>query len=253
MKIGIAGVSGRMGQSVVRVVEETDGVSIVAGSVRASTRKDDGAFPLVISARELFASADAVIDFTAPELTVKLAEEAARTGKALISGTTGLTEDQHQKLAACAHKAPILWAANLSVGVALVTALVEEAARCLDDDYDIEIMEMHHRHKKDAPSGTALAFGKAAAEARGNTFDAVATLSREGITGARERGTIGFAALRGGEVIGDHTVMFAGEHERIEIAHKSSSREIYAYGAVRAAKYLHGKPPGLYSMANVIG
>lgn len=253
MKIGIAGVTGRMGQSVVRAVEETDGATIVAGSVRAGTRMIDGAFPLVISARELFEAADVVIDFTTPELTAKLAEEAAKTGKALISGTTGMTAEQHGKLAACAKKAPILWAANLSVGVALVTALVEQAARRLDDAYDIEIVEMHHRHKKDAPSGTALALGKAAAGARGSEFEAVATLSREGITGARERGSIGFATVRGGEVIGDHTVIFAGERERIEIAHKSSSREIYAYGAVRAARFLRGKPPGLYSMADVIG
>lgn len=253
MKIGIAGVTGRMGQSVVQAAEETDGVFVVAGSVRAGTRQNDGTFPLVISARELFEAADAVIDFTAPELTVKLAEEAAQTGKALISGTTGLTAEQHAKLTECAKKAPILWAANLSVGVALVTALVEQAARHLDDGYDIEIVEMHHRHKKDAPSGTALALGKAAAKARGSAFDAVATLSREGITGARERGSIGFASLRGGEVIGDHSVIFAGERERIEIAHKSSSRDIYAYGAVRAARFLRGKPPGLYSMADVVG
>ncbi len=250
MKIGIAGASGRMGCAVAEVAN-AEGIEVAAGSVRAGSHFQAD-FPLVHHVTELVSAADVIIDFTTPGLSADLADEVAKQGKAMVSGTTGLTADQFAALERAAKQVPILWASNLSVGVALVAQLVEQAARQLDDSYDIEVLEMHHRHKKDAPSGTALSLGRAAAAGRGIDFDEQAVLSREGITGEREQGSIGFATLRGGEVIGDHTVMFAGARERIEISHKSSSRDIYAHGALKAARFLHGKAPGLYTMTDLV-
>lgn len=263
MKIGIAGCTGRMGLALIQAVVEAEGVQLAAGSIRPDQPVPDKDFWLgcgvgreqvevVTSAEALFAAADAVIDFTTPAATLALAEQAAASGKPLVSGTTGLLAEQQQELAQFASRAPILWASNMSVGVTLLTALVREVAQKLDPSFDIEIVEMHHRKKVDAPSGTALSLGKAAAEGRGVDFDAMACLSREGQAGARPMGEIGFATLRGGDVVGDHTVIFAGQGERIELTHKSSSRSIYALGALRAARWLHHKPAGLYSMQDVL-
>lgn len=262
MKIGIAGCTGRMGLALIRAVAETEGVTLSAGSIRPDqavpTREFwlgsgvSHAVEIVSTPEALFAAADAVIDFTTPASTLALASQAAITGKPLVIGTTGLTAEQFRELESYAARAPLLWASNMSVGVTLLSELVREVARKLDPEFDIEIVEMHHRNKVDAPSGTALSLGKAAAEGRGVDFDAMACLSREGNTGVRPKGEIGFATLRGGEVIGDHTVIFAGPGERIELTHKSSSRAIYAYGAIRAARWLAGKPHGLYAMRDVL-
>lgn len=262
MRIGIAGCMGRMGVTLIKAVAETEGVQLAGGSIRPDQSLPDKDFWLSNGVREevavatspvaLFECSDAVIDFTSPASTMALAEQAAATGKPLVIGTTGLSEEQFRELGQYANRAPIIWASNMSVGVTLLAGLVREVARKLDPSYDIEIVEMHHRNKVDAPSGTALSLGHAAAEGRGVDFDAMACLSREGMTGARPMGEIGFATLRGGEVIGDHTVIFAGASERIELTHKSSSRSIYAYGAIRAARWLAQKQPGLYSMHDVL-
>lgn len=262
MKIGIAGCTGRMGVELIKAVSAAEGVTLSAGSIRPDQSVPTQDFwtgsgitekvRVVTSAESLFAESDAVIDFTTPSSTLALAEEAAATGKPLVCGTTGLSAEQQRELANFASRAPIVWASNMSVGVTLLAALVREVAKKLDPSFDIEIVEMHHHKKVDAPSGTALSLGHAAAEGRGVDFDAMACLSREGQTGARPMGEIGFATLRGGDVVGDHTVIFAGEGERIELTHKSSSRGIYALGAIRAARWLQGRKPGLYSMQDVL-
>lgn len=199
------------------------------------------------------AASDVLIDFTRPEATLSYLSACAKVGKPIVIGTTGFDEAGKAAIAAAAREIPVVFAPNMSVGVNITLKLIEQAARVLDADYDIEIVEMHHNQKVDAPSGTALKMGEVAAAARGTTLMADGILSREGQTGARRRGTIGFAALRGGDVIGDHTVIFAGGGERIEISHKASTRGNYAKGAVKAAQWLIGKPPGLYDMQDVLG
>jgi 4-hydroxy-tetrahydrodipicolinate reductase len=201
----------------------------------------------------LFKSVDAVLDFTTPEATIAHAALAARHGVILVAGTTGLTPAQQGKIRAAAKKAAVVQAPNFSVGVNLAMALVEQTARVLDDAFDVEIVEMHHRHKVDAPSGTALGLGRAAAAGRGIALEKMSERGRDGLTGARKKGAIGFASLRGGDVVGDHTVVFAGDAERIEITHKAGGREIFARGAVRAALWARGRKPGLYSMQDVLG
>lgn len=264
MRIGIAGCTGRMGAALLQAVQEAEDMTLTAGSVRPDQdipsrdywlaygiNADE--FTVVTTPDALFAACDAVIDFTSPASTLALAEQAAATHKPLIVGTTGLDMEQGKVLAKYSESAPIVWAANMSVGVTLLTALVKEVATRLDPSFDIEVVEMHHRHKVDSPSGTALALGKAAADGRKVAFDAVARFSREGHVGARPEGEIGFATLRGGDVVGDHTVVFAGPGERIELTHKSSSRSIYAHGALRAARWAKGRSAGLYSMQEVLG
>lgn len=216
-----------------------------------------GAKPVRIAvgtdARALFTASDAVIDFTVPAATKAHAEFAAAAGKALIIGTTGLGDDVNGVIAAAAKKAVIVQAPNFSVGVNVLLALTEKLAGTLGADYDIDILEMHHRHKVDAPSGTALGLGAAAAKGRKVALKDVARTVRDGQVGARPSGEIGFATLRGGDVVGDHSVIFAGDGERVELTHKASSREIFAKGAVRAALWCAGKKPGLYSMRDVLG
>jgi 4-hydroxy-tetrahydrodipicolinate reductase len=208
---------------------------------------------LTSDTRALFEAADAVIDFTVPAATAAHAALAAETGTVLVIGTTGLQVQHQDAIERAANKTALVQAANYSVGVNVLQGLVEQAARILPEIYDIEIVEMHHRHKVDAPSGTALALGHAAAKGRDVNLDDVADKVRDGITGARRSGDIGFATLRGGDVVGDHTVMFAGPGERVEITHKAASREIFASGAVRAAIWACGQKPGLYSMQDVLG
>lgn len=238
-KIGILGCNGRMGQTLMALVEATDGVELAGGVDQG----DD--------IEALIAASDAVIDFTRPEATLAFAELTSKHGTAHIIGTTGFNDAEFLDLQSYAKKTRIFWSPNMSIGVNLVAMLTQKAAEMLDDSYDIEIVEMHHRYKVDAPSGTALLLGEAAAEGRGISKDNF-VLSREGITGERKRGDIGFATLRGGSVIGDHTTIFAGDSDRVEIAHKSSSREIYAEGAIRAAKWCAGKENGLYGMADLL-
>lgn len=264
MKIGIVGAAGRMGRMLIAAVAAADGARL-AGGTEAAGHPDMGAdlgilagldacgVVLTSDPKALFDVADAVIDFTVPAATAAHAALAAESGTVLVVGTTGLDDSQQGAVIAAAQKAPIVQAANFSVGVNLLLGLVEQAASILPDAYDIEVLEMHHHHKVDAPSGTALALGEAAAAGRGVTLDDVACKARDGIVGARPRGEIGFATLRGGDVVGDHTVMYAGPGERVEITHKASSREVFAGGAVRAAMWGCSQQPGLYSMKDVLG
>ena len=263
LKIAIAGSTGRMGIALIRALAahptlELSGAGIRPGTASlARTQLENAgvAFAaelMVEQTAELFARADAVIDFTAPENTVGLAGLAALTQKTLISGTTGLSSAQKEALIRAGESTRVVWSANMSVGVNLLIALVEQTAMKLGPDSDIEILEMHHRYKVDAPSGTALALGEAAARGRGVDLHDTWVKSRDGHTGAREAGSIGFATLRGGDVIGDHTVMFASAGERIELSHKASSRDIFAKGALVAAEWVASKPHGFYTMRDVV-
>jgi len=201
--------------------------------------------------------ADVLIDFTRPVATVAHVHACAEAGVGAVIGTTGLSEDDKKALAEAARTIPLVYAPNMSVGVNVLLRLVALAAQRLGGDYDVEIVEMHHRHKVDAPSGTALQLGEAAAAALGRDLKTDGVFARDGVTGERRPGAIGFAALRGGDVIGDHTVIFAGPGERIELAHKASSRTTFAHGALRAARFVAArraaKAPGLYGMRDVLG
>jgi len=194
-----------------------------------------------------------IVDFTRPEVTMQHLEVARATATPMVIGTTGLTAEDELKIAEAAKNIPIIYCANTSVGVTLLSQIVSEVARILSDDWDIEIVETHHHHKIDAPSGTALALGHAAAKGRGVSLDAVRDSGRDGETGARKKGDIGFAVLRGGDVAGEHTVSFFGQQERIELTHKATGRIIFARGAVQAARFAATAPKGLYSMKDVLG
>lgn len=264
MKIGIVGCAGRMGQMLVRTVLDTPGCTLSGGTGRPGSDaagRDIGelvgrgtlGIAIGVDPKALIAASDAIIDFTTPEATVMHAGFCAETRCVHIVGTTGLTPDHAEALNQAATRTPVVWAPNFSIGVNVLLALTEQVARTLDAAYDIEIVEMHHRHKVDAPSGTALGLGRAAAAGRGVDLEEVAQRVRDGITGPRKAGDIGFATLRGGDVVGDHTVVFAAEGERIELTHKASSRDVFAKGAVRAAVWAKTQPPGLYSMKDVLG
>jgi 4-hydroxy-tetrahydrodipicolinate reductase len=264
MRIGIASATGRMGQMLIRETRATAGASLGGACERPGSDalgKDAGELaglgPLQIKigadAAALFDSCDAVIDFTAPAASVAHAALAGAKRKALILGTTGLSAADQAKIDEAAKSAVVVQSANFSPAVVLQLALVEEAAKRLGPDYDIEIFELHHRHKVDAPSGTALSLGRAAAKGRGLDFDKETLRARDGHTGPRPRGPIGYSVARGGSETGEHNVMFLAEGERLEIVHKASSRQIYARGAVRAALWTQGKAPGLYSMRDVLG
>jgi 4-hydroxy-tetrahydrodipicolinate reductase len=264
LRIGVVGCAGRMGQMLVRAAAANERCLVVGGVERAGSSaigRDVGALagidplgvPVGADAGDLFDAADAVLEFTSPAATLHHAELAARHRKVHIVGTTGLEAAQIATLQRHAKQTAIVLAPNMSLGVNLLLRMVTQVARSLDPDWDIEIVEMHHRAKVDAPSGTALALGKAAAEGRGVALDRVSARGRDGMTGARRRGDIGFAVLRGGDVVGEHTVVFAADGERVEITHKATSREIFARGAIRAALWAQDKPPGFYSMADVLG
>ena len=264
MRIGIVGCAGRMGKMLVGAVLDTEGCTLAGGTERLGADaldrdlgelvgRDRVGVPVEADPKALFQRSDAVIDFTAPAATLLHAELAAQSGRVLVVGTTGMSPEDEAKLRQAAVHTAIVYAPNFSIGVNLLMALTERAAAILADDYDIEIVEMHHRHKVDAPSGTALGLGRAAALGRAVALDGVWCKSRDGHTGARTKGEIGFATLRGGDVVGDHTVIFAADGERIEIGHKASSRQLFAKGAVRAARWTAGRAPGLYSMKDVLG
>ena len=264
MRLIVAGAGGRMGRTLVRAIAETPGL-VLAGATEAAGSpligEDSGVLaglpanrvPLVSEVKPLTIAADAIIDFTAPAATTALAALAAETNIAHIIGTTGLSASDEAKIKDAARRAVIVKSGNMSLGVNLVAALARRVAKALDDDFDIEILEMHHNKKVDAPSGTALLLGRAAAEGRGLDLDQHSVRSRDGHTGARQRGDIGFAALRGGTVVGEHSVIFAGTAERIELVHKAEDRVIFARGALKAALWTRGQKPGLYSMADVLG
>lgn len=264
MKIGVVGASGRMGRMIIQeVLVHSDECEIVGATAREGSYaigRDVGKVaeidPIGVTvtddAAELFKAADAVIDFTSPEATVEHAKLAAEHATALVCGTTGLTRKQEESLGEAAKAAPVVYAANMSVGVNMLLSLVEQTAARLGVEFDIEIFEAHHRNKVDAPSGTALALGRAAAAGREVGLDSAAVYAREGHTGAREDGKIGFSVFRGGDVVGEHTVTFAGQGERVELVHKASDRRIFATGAVRAATWTKGKSPGVYTMKDVL-
>ncbi|MCV6547254.1 MAG: 4-hydroxy-tetrahydrodipicolinate reductase [Cohaesibacter sp.] len=265
MGLVVIGAEGRMGRALISALSDSEGV-YVAGAIErsgaASLGMDAGTLaglqPLGVAVSDdleaALMKADGLIDFTAPSATLEFAQLAARLGKVHIIGTTGFDTEQEAQLPVLAAKGAIMVkSGNMSLGVNLLGKLVEQAARSLDDDFDIEVVEMHHKHKVDAPSGTALLLGESAAVGRDIDLRANAVMSREGITGARERGSIGFATLRGGSVIGEHSVILAGEGERIELTHKAQDRSVFARGAVKAALWAKDKSIGYYSMMDVLG
>jgi 4-hydroxy-tetrahydrodipicolinate reductase len=263
MRLIVVGAGGRMGRTLVKTIAETAGVAL-AGAVEqpgALVGQDSGVLagigpnrvPVVKELKPLLAGADGILDFTTPAATLAFAALCAEAGIVHVAGTTGLSAADEAKLKGFAQKAVVVRSGNMSLGVNLLAALVRRVAASLDDEFDVEILEMHHNKKVDAPSGTALLLGEAAARGRGIDFAAHRISVREGITGPRKKGHIGFAALRGGSVVGEHSVMFAAPGERVELTHRAEDRGIFARGALKAALWARGKPPGLYSMADVLG
>jgi len=263
VRIAVFGAGGKVGKAIVRAVAEAKGATLVAAVERAD-------FPYlaadacqlaglppsgvrVVDERPGEGAADVWIDFSAPAATVANVEAAAKAGAAMVVGTTGLLAADQETIAAAAQRIPIVLAPNMSVGVNVMLKLVADAARLLGPTYDIEIVETHHRAKRDAPSGTALRLGEAAAEGSGRDFAAAARYERRGDIGPRTTTEIGMQTLRGGDVVGDHTVFFLGMGDRIEITHRASSRDTFGQGAVRAALWLSGKPAGLFDMRDVLG
>ncbi|MCK5750052.1 MAG: 4-hydroxy-tetrahydrodipicolinate reductase [Oricola sp.] len=265
MRIAVIGAGGRMGRNLIRAISESDGAEL-SGALEREGAEEIGADCGMLaglksnggtvssSMDEAFAGADAILDFTAPAATVAVSDYAAKHGIAHIIGTTGLSDEDGEAIAAASQKTAIVRSGNMSMGVILLSVLVEQAARALEAaDWDIEVLEMHHRHKVDAPSGTALLLGAAAAKGRGIDLDKNSVRVRDGHTGARETGSIGFATLRGGSVVGDHSVILAGPGERVTLSHHAEDRMIFARGAVKAALWARGRKPGLYSMHDVLG
>src|SRR6516162_4930394 len=264
MRLVVAGAGGRMGRTLVHAIAASKGATLagaVDAPVSAAIGRDAGelaglgknGIEVASNVEPLLAGADGLLDFTVPNASVAFAELAARRGMVHVIGTTGLSGEQEKLLAEASRRAVIVKSGNMSMGVTLLAALVKRMARALDDEFDIEILEMHHSEKIDAPSGTALMLGQSAAEGRGIDLAGHSVRGRDGHTGARRPGDIGFAALRGGSVMGDHTVIFAGPAERIEVSHRAEDRMIFARGAVRAALWARQQHPGLYSMADVLG
>jgi 4-hydroxy-tetrahydrodipicolinate reductase len=262
MKIAIAGASGRMGQMLIEATLAQHDLRLAAALDRPGSpvlgrdcaeTQGRSTGVRVTSDLATLAGADVLIDFTRPEATLRHIDACVAAGVKMVIGTTGLDEAGKGAIRAAAEKIAIVFAPNMSVGVNATFKLIEIATRMLNDGYDIEIIEAHHRHKVDAPSGTALKMGEMVAGALGRPLAELAVYAREGHTGERRAGSIGFATIRGGDIVGDHTVMFAGAGERIEITHRSSSRQAYANGSLRAARFLAGRRRGLYDMFDVLG
>ncbi len=264
MRVAIIGASGRMGKNLITAVVESENCTLGAAIVKEGSSligADAGEMAgvekcdvyMVDTLAKCVNDFDVLIDFTSPQLTLKNAEFCAAHGKSIVVGTTGLTDEEKLKLSQSAIKTPTVFSANMSVGVNLTLKLLATAAEILGDDYDVEIVEAHHRHKVDSPSGTALAMGEVVAKSLNRDLKECAVYGREGQTGARTRKEIGFETIRAGDVVGEHSVWFATEGERIEIAHKASSRMTFAKGAVRAAEWLSEKDAGLYDMQDVLG
>ena len=263
ISIGVAGGGGRMGRMLLAEIAASKGCRIAGAIERAGSRDlgrdlgdlaGSGALKLKLGSdpKALFKQSDVIVDFTTPEASTAHAKLAASLGKAMVIGPTGLSAAQEAALRAAATKSAIVWSPNMSVAVNLLLKLVDEAARALGPAYDIEIFEMHHRMKADAPSGTALALGRAAARARGIDLDKKSARARDGVTGPRRPGDIGFAVLRGGDEAGEHRVIFAGDGETLTFTHRATSRRIFARGAVLAALWAAKQKPGLYAMADVL-
>ncbi len=264
MRLVVMGAGGRMGRALVKAITEAEGVTVSAALERAGSPalgKDAGdlagvgtlGVPVTDDALKAVVNADGIVDFTAPAATVEMAALAAQARIAHIIGTTGLSDADLEKISAAARHAVIVRSGNMSLGVNVLAVLVQRAAKALGPDWDIEIVEMHHRMKVDAPSGTALLLGEAAARGRAIDLAGPSVRSRDGQTGARKSGDIGFAALRGGTVVGDHSVMFAGAGERITLSHHAEDRSLFANGAIKAALWARGGKPGVYSMLDVLG
>ena len=264
MRLIVAGAGGRMGRALIRAIDATEG-AVLAGALEAPGSellgKDSGVLAglpangLLVSGDlwSMSGKADGILDFTVPAATIANVAIAAQRGIVHVIGTTGLSVSDDAVIRSVTKQAIVVQSGNMSLGVNLLAALVKRVARSLDDDFDIEIVEMHHRQKIDAPSGTAYMLGRAAAQGRKVDLAERSVRSRDGHTGARNPGDIGFATIRGGTATGDHTVIFAGPYERIELAHKSEDRMIFAHGALKAAMWARGKAPGFYTMADVLG
>lgn len=263
MRVAIIGAAGRMGKVLIEAVDNTDGLELGAAIVEPESSllgADAGdmtgigktGVKMADSLAAVVSDFDVLIDFTFPGLTLDNAAFCKANNKMLVIGTTGLTGPEKEQLAQVAESIPVMFAPNMSVGVNVVLNLLRTAAATLGDDYDVEIIEAHHRHKKDAPSGTALRMGEVVADALGRDLKECAVYGREGFTGERTQKEIGFETIRAGDVVGDHTVLFATEGERIEVTHKASSRMTFAKGAMRAALWLSSKPAGLYDMQDVL-
>jgi 4-hydroxy-tetrahydrodipicolinate reductase len=264
IRMGVIGCGGRMGRMLIAEIAAAAGCELSGGTAApgSATVGGDlgelagiGRIGLVAgnAAGDLLRKSNVVIEFSVAAATASHATLAAELGKPMVIGTTGLSPAESASVHEAARRIPIVWAANTSLGINLLLGLVEQVAARLGPDWDVEIMEMHHRGKADAPSGTALALGRAVATGRGVSLDKVAQRGRDGITGARRDGDIGFASLRGGDAVGDHHVIFAGAGERLELSHRATNRAIYAKGAVRAARWVIDQKPGLYGMKEVLG
>ncbi|MFT4520264.1 MAG: 4-hydroxy-tetrahydrodipicolinate reductase [Halioglobus sp.] len=265
IRVGITGAAGRMGRTLIEAIALTEGKLTLAAAIEQPDNSLVGAdagelcgqgkngVAVVGALADVIGDIDVLIDFTVPAATVANVALCSDNGVAMVIGTTGFTPEQQAQIDEAAGKISICKASNFSTGVNLCFKLLDMAARVLGDDVDIEVSEAHHRHKVDAPSGTALSMGKVVADALGRDLDKVAVYGREGQTGARDRSTIGFATVRAGDIVGDHTVTFAADGERVEITHKASSRMSFARGAVRAAGWLREQKPGLYDMQDVLG
>ena len=265
MKLVVAGASGRMGLALIRAIEENKNTCVFgaidrkgADAIGADSGELAGigknGVPISDDALSAIAKADGIIDFTAPAASIEYAGYAAQARIVHVIGTTGCTSDDEEKVKSAARHATIVKSGNMSLGVNLLSVLVEQASKALSaSDFDIEVLEMHHKHKVDAPSGTALLLGQSAAIGRNIELEEQSVRVRDGITGPRQEGTIGFATLRGGSVVGEHSVILAGEGERIELSHKALDRTVFSTGAVKAALWAYGKKPGYYNMRDVLG
>lgn len=263
MRIGVVGISGKMGRTIASLVQEDDIAQLSAALTRDSSGlagQDLGEFlgfetnniKITDNINEFLTNCDAVIDFTSPRNSLNIAKHCAANKKVLVCGTTGFLDEEKQQFSSYAANTAIIWSSNMSLGVNLLMNLSEQVAKILRDDFDIEILEMHHNQKVDAPSGTALSLGAAVASGRNIDIKENANMARVGKDAKRKKGEIGFATLRGGDVIGDHSVIFAGDGERVELTHKASNRNIFAKGAIRAAIWGSAREPGFYSMRDIL-
>ncbi len=265
MKLAVVGAAGRMGQELIRTVQASNGAAVIAGAIERTGSnalgRDAGELagigtigvPITDDPLEIVVKVDGILDFTVPEVSAEIAGLAANARIVHVIGTTGFVAGQEAAIRAASRHATIIKAGNMSLGVNLLVALTKKVAEALDEDFDIEVLEMHHKHKVDAPSGTALMLGQAAADGRGVNLAETSVRSRDGHTGARKRGDIGFATLRGGNVVGEHSVIFAADGERVVLTHLATDRGIFARGAVKAALWGYGRRPGLFTMADVLG
>ena len=263
IRVAVAGAAGRMGRALIQAIDSSQELTLGAGFENAASTalgQDAGALAGVGACGVIISDEpeaeienfDVIIDFTTPNATLALAGFCADAKKAMVIGTTGFTDEQQSELNSCSEKTAVFMSPNMSVGVNLMLQLVARAARALANDVDVEVIEAHHKDKVDAPSGTAVRIGEVLAEALQRDLAKDAVYGRQGITGARERNTIGFSTIRGGDIVGEHTVLFAGEGERLEITHRAQSRSNFAQGALRAVSFIQDKPPGLYSMEDLL-